>query len=552
MDESTNLKENFLEKNSPRDNKEREEFTNITMSETLRKKNMLHFMPNSLLTPNPLLQFLEGLDYFQIKSSTFNLIKSSIPSILSIMFVFLYDNLNIIFANKFLSRESGSAVGIGSLYINATGFYLGLGLLGGVDTLCSQAYGAKSFYLMGLYVNISRIVLIGFFIFVCLPFIIYSETILFLINQPVEIIPLTSRYVKSMIPSVFFALQFYVSEHYLQAMNIFNPGMLVTFITASLHSLWLYIFLGVLKCDIGGIGYAMGATHLLNYLIISVYIDNYKPNPESYFFWDKNSISLIRIYDYLKMAVPSAIMFCADWLGFHVLILYSSYIDLTSLNANVALFNFVTLILSIPTGISIATTVLVGNNIGRNQINLAKLYSVISCVLSITLVLVLNLVLQFFKIGFPYLYTNDPQVAHIFSKLMSFFVLFGIFDSLQLSLNGILIGLGKQKPASLITLIILYPINIPMTITLAFSMNYGTIGLWYAQLSAVIFLDFSYMIMILCLDWESNAQRTIVKISIFAEKFLRKTQRIEMEQLGYEKLNKGENYMIHADKGKVC
>lgn len=548
MEESTFLKEKLLEKNSPLYDKEKEELIDIIILPAIKKKNSNMLIPNSFISQIPLIDFIEELDYFLIKSSTLNIIKSSIPSILSILFVFLYDNLNIIFANKFLSRESGSAVGIGSLYINATGFYLGLGLLGGVDTLCSQAYGAKSFYLMGLYVNISRIVLIGFFIFVCLPFIIYSESILFLINQPIEIIPLASSYIKSMIPSVFLALQFYVSEHYLQAMNIFNPGMFVTFITASLHSLWLYIFLGVLKCDIGGIGYAMSVTHLLNFLIISVYIDNYKPNAESYFFWDKNSISLIRIYDYLKMAVPGAIMFCADWLGFHVLILYSSYIDLTSLNANVALFNFITLILSIPTGISIATTVLVGNNIGRNQINLAKLYSVLSCFLSVTLVLILNLVLQFFKIGFPYLYTNDPQVAYIFTKLMSFFVLFGIFDSLQLSLNGILIGLGKQKSASLITLIILYPINIPMNITLAFSMNYGTIGLWYAQLSAVIFLDFSYMIMILCLDWESNAQRTIVKISIFAEKFLKKTQKIEMEKILNENLYKSNNYILDQDK----
>ena len=67
---------------------------------------------------------------------------------------------------------------MGSLYINTTGFFLGLGLLGGVDTLCSQAYGARSYYLMGLYANISRIVLLGFYIFVCLPFILFSSQIL--------------------------------------------------------------------------------------------------------------------------------------------------------------------------------------------------------------------------------------------------------------------------------------------------------------------------------------------------------------------------------------
>lgn len=461
----------------------------------------------------------QGINYFYALNI---LVKSSIPSVLSLLFLFLYDNINVIFAGKYLSSTDVSCIGLGTLYINATGFFLGLGLLGGVDTLCSQAFGARQFYLMGLYANISRIVLLAFYIFVCLPFILLSEYALEIMGQPEELILHTSLYVKSLLPSVFFSLQFYAHVHYLQAMNIFTPGMIVSFITALFHPLWVYIFLGIFNMDLIGIAYAMGITHMLNYVIMTIYIHYFNPHKETYFSFDYNSVNLKRILDFLKMAVTSAIMFSGDWLGFHILILYSSYFDLTTLTANVCIFNFIVLLFSIPLGISFAASTLVGNCIGSNQVKSAKTISFLACALSMLVVLVITLFFQLFKDSLPYIYTNDEEVAKIFRSLLNFFIYFGVTDALQLVLNGVLKGLGKQKPASFLVIIIFYPINIPMSVTFAFTINYGLIGLWYSQFAAAIFLNFSYLLMIFCLDWENNAHRTVVKINFIGEKMKRK------------------------------
>jgi MATE family multidrug resistance protein len=458
------------------------------------------------------------------------LIKSAIPSIMSLIFIFSYDSLNIIFANKFLGNLFGGAVGIGNLYLNATSFFFGLGLLGGVETLCSQAFGASSFYLMGLYINTSRVALIGFFLFISLPCILVSEYLLLLISQPEEIAHLSSDYIQSMIPSVFFALQFYANKAYLQSMNIFTPGMVVTFITASLHSIWLYIFVAFLNLGIKGIGYAMGLTSFLNFLIISVYIDSNNPNPQSYFPFDVNSVSIRRIYEYLKIALPSAIVFLADWLGFQIIILFSSYIDYTSLNATVVFFNFLSILLAIPTGISITTTVLIGHMQGKKAVYEAKLYSIIACVTSCLIIFLISFVLQPFKFIIPELYSYDESVKNCFTGFFTFFLYFGVFDALQITLNGILKGLGKQKSASLIALTVLYPINLPMTITFAFTMNYKLMGLWYSMLTAIIFLNFAYSIIIISLDWESNAERTIVNIAKSELKLMKKCRKLLLHE----------------------
>lgn len=465
-------------------------------------------------------------DIIEYKQALINLLRSSVPSILTLMFVFIYDNLNIIFADKYLEANSVSAIGVGSFYINASGFILGIGLLGGMDTFCAQAYGAKSYYLLGLYVNVSRIVVIGFFIFGCLPFILASEYILEIMRQPQEIIILTSDYIKSMIPSVFFALQFYVSNHYLQSMNLYFPGMLITFITASLHSLWLYIFIGVMGFSVKGIGYSMGVTHMLNFIIITAYIDNHKPNEASYIPFDANATSLKRIFEFVKISVPSALMFASDWLGFHILILYSSYIDMASLTANVSIFNFYTLFFSIPAGLSFATCMYIGNMMGSNRVHTAKIYATVSSVIGTLTIFIIMLFLLLFRSYLPFIYTRDERVANIFSHILSFLVYFGVFDALQIILNGILKGLGKQKPASLLTLIVLFPINVPMSLTFAFSLNYKLVGLWYAQLTAVVFLGISYLVMMFCLDWENNAQRTVIRIAKINEQLKKKMKKL--------------------------
>jgi MATE family multidrug resistance protein len=80
-------------------------------------------------------------------------------------------------------------------------------------------------------------------------------------------------------------------------------------------------------------------------------------------------------------------------------------------------------------------------------------------------------------------------------------------NTLQIVFNGIIKGLGKQQMASIIVLIILYPINIPMAYFLAFVFELDIYGLWYAQLSVVYLLAFSYITIVTMVDWQKIADK---------------------------------------------
>ena len=427
---------------------------------------------------------------------------NAIPATMGLLFIFIAETINIIFIGKLNDPSMISAIGIGTLYVNATGYVIGLGLIGGIDTFCSQSYGAKQYRITGIYVNIGRLVTIGFFICMCLPCIFFSEKLMLFIGQSPEVALHASKFSYSMIPSLFFAMQYNCSVRYLQAMQVFLPGMIITCFTASLHSLWCYIFIYWMEYGLIGAGFAIGVTQLLNFVLVTLYIHYYDKCPESSSYFPKESFDFQLIMEYLKLAVPSTVMFAADWLGFEVLTFMSSYLGNISLAANVVLFNFISLIFMIPLGISFAVTSLVGNSIGSGDIDNSKKYSIMGVVMGTSIVASLTILVFIFRFNIPYVYTYEEDIIEIVVQLLGIYVCFSIIDAVQIVCHGILKGLGKQKIASIICLVILYPINIPMAYTFAFTYGRGVIGLWYSQFITIVLLTVSYFIILLTCDWE--------------------------------------------------
>lgn len=437
----------------------------------------------------------------------FEILLDAIPATFGLLFVFVAETINIIFIGRYNDTEMISAIGIGTLYVNATGYIIGAGLVGGIDTLCSQTFGAKKYKLMGIYANICRIIIVLCFIVITVPLVIYTGELLLMIGQDTRVATIASSFAHSMLPSIFLAIQYQASLRYLQAMNIFTPGMIITMITAILHSLWCFVFINVLDLNVIGAGIAMAITQLLNNILIGIYINYKNPCPESYFFINADCFDMILICNYLRKALPAAILFAADWLGFEILTLMSSYLSSLALAANVCLFNFITLIFMIPMGLSFATTTLVGNSIGAMKVERAKKYSIIAVLTGVSIIGVITLLVIIFKNEIPYVYTSDPAIASSVTALLNIYVCFSILDCIQIITHGVIKGLGKQKIASIIALIVLYPINIPMAYYLGFVLGYGLLGLWYSQLISIILLAVSYLSIVFILDWNIVAKQ---------------------------------------------
>jgi MATE family multidrug resistance protein len=442
-------------------------------------------------------------------AATSDVVLGAIPSTFGLLFIFIAETINIIFIGRYNQPNLISGIGIGTLYVNATGYVLGAGLIGGLDTLCSQTFGAKKYKLMGIYANIARFIVLIFFLVICIPSIIFSSTILNMLGQFSEVSDIASDFSYSMIPSLFFALQYNTSLRYLQAMKIFTPGMYITLATALLHPLWCYIFIIFFDWGVVGAGISMGLTQFFNWILVTIYIHLKNPCPESYFYWDAEVFQMPLILDYLKKGVPAAILFAADWLGFEVLTLMASYLSPLDLAANVCLLNFITLIFMIPMGLSFATTTLVGNSIGEQKPEIAKLYTKGALCFGLGMISITTMLVIIYRNSIPYVYTSEPEIANLVSGLLGIYVCFSLVDCTQIILHGAIKGLGKQKIASAICLVILYPVNIPLAYCFAFVWGFGLNGLWYSQLCSVFLLAISYILIVTLVDWNEVSKQAV-------------------------------------------
>jgi hypothetical protein len=360
LEEKIETYENHIESKDI-DEMDEKDFTQILTPDLrenneFKNKNKLTILPPLTMPKNTLdhntetvsikKNLFQGEDNLTYKEAFIKLWKSSLPSIFAFFFVFLNDTINIIFAGKYFSSDEISAVGLGMFYVNSMGFILGIGILGGLDTICSQSFGARQYHVISLFTNIAKVVLFFYTVLIIIPGLFLCKFILSSI-LPLEdenIILLTSSYVIYLIPYTIFSLQYNTSSRYLQSMNIFLPSMMVTMCTTFLHPIWCYIFAILFNLGIRGIALSMGITSILNFILINVYIENYKPYPKSSESLKLENLEWHRIYDFIKLGISSGIIFCSDWLGFEIIILFSGYLNKTALAANVIMYTFVSLI----------------------------------------------------------------------------------------------------------------------------------------------------------------------------------------------------------------
>ena len=103
---------------------------------------------------------IEGNDCISLKSAMLEVWKRFIPSTLSFFVEYGVILSNVIFISMLDNSVLLSGWGLGNTTVNVIVISIGAGIWGGIDTLVSQAYGRKDYYMWGVYLNTARIVLI--------------------------------------------------------------------------------------------------------------------------------------------------------------------------------------------------------------------------------------------------------------------------------------------------------------------------------------------------------------------------------------------------------
>lgn len=409
-----------------------------------------------------------------------------------------------------------AAMAISTTVIVGFDFGLLLGMASALETLCGQAFGAKKYYMLGIYLQRSCIVL-----FLCgiltLPLYIFATPILKLLGQPEDIAELSGILTLWFIPLHFsLAFQFPLQR--------FLQSQLKNFVIAYVNfgALLLHIFLSwlfVVKLNLG----LIGAVIVLNFswclVLICLFLYTLCGGcPRTWSGFSMEAFS--GLWDFVKLSISSGVMLCLENWYYRILIVMTGNLQ----NAKIAVdalsicMNINGWEMMIPLGFFAGTGVRVANELGSGNGKGAKFATVVSVTQSTVIGLFFWVLIMLFHNEMALIWTTSHpvlQAVHTLSILLAFTVL---LNSVQPILSGVAVGSGWQSYVAYINLGCYYLIGVPLGIIMGWVFHCGVLGIWAGMIFGGTAIQTLILIIITArCDWEKEAE----KASMHVEKWSR-------------------------------
>lgn len=378
-----------------------------------------------------------------------------------------------------LGPEAIGAVGVGSALFLAFGVF-GMGLLLGLDTLVSQAYGAYARGECRRWLRHGIWLALG----LALPIGLAARAVganLDAWGFDPAVLPLVRGYFDIVTFSLPPLLLYAAFRRYLQAVTRVAPIM-VTLVTANLVNAaanWVLVFgnLGAPALGVEGAAWAtcISRTYMAGVLALVVARQGGLGRPRA-------GVRLAGFRRILALGWPAAMQHTLEYGAFAAVTLLAGRLDPTTLAAHQIVLNVAGLTFMVPLGISAAGAVRVGHAVGRRDAPGAAAAGWSAIALGTGVMLVSAGIF----LGAPRLvlgiFTPDAQVVGIGLTLIFVAALFQIFDGLQVAATGALRGLGDTRTPMQLNLAGHWMCGLPIGYALCFVVGWGVIGLWIGVL----------------------------------------------------------------------
>lgn len=217
-----------------------------------------------------------------------------------------------------ISELSLSGGAVATSFTNVTGFSVIFGMASALETLCGQAYGGGQYHKLGTYTYGAIMSLIVVAIPISILWI-FMEKILILVGQDHLISAEAGKYSIWLISAIFPYAILQCLVRYLQMQSLIVPMLLSSFASLCFHIpvCWGLSF----KSDLGSAGpaLAIGLSYWFNVILLGLYVKFSSSCEKSRVcLW---SDCFARVWEFFRLAVPSASMACLEWWVFEIVIL---------------------------------------------------------------------------------------------------------------------------------------------------------------------------------------------------------------------------------------
>ena len=367
----------------------------------------------------------------------------------------------------------------------------GVGMLLGMDTLVSQAYGAEDHHesrrtlIDGVWLGLALSPLVAVAILTAVP-------VLRAAGANPEVIAQLGPYLNALLWGLPGLMLYSAFRHYLQSVDVVHPVMFAL-VSANLINLagnWVLIYghFGAPAMGLTGSGLSTSVSRFYMAAVLFITIIWHERRTGHLL----RSISwlpqLARLRRLVSLGLPAAGQILFEGAVFGIVTALAARLDAASLAAHGIAVQVIATTYMVPLGISSAAAVRVGQAIGRQDRQGAAAAGWTALLFSGGFMSAAGVALWAAPRWIAGVFIRDAAVVGIATALLRIAAFMELFDGFQVVATGALRGLGDTRSPMLAHLAGYWILGLPVVYVLCFVLNWGVRGIWYGLTAAIMLI----------------------------------------------------------------
>jgi len=212
--------------------------------------------------------------------------------------------------------------------------------------------------------------------------------------------------------------------------------------------------------------------------------------------------SLDRLRELLRLGAPAAGQMILEVGAWNLVTLSAGWLTPEVLATQQIVLNYASMTFMVPLGVSAAAAVSVGHAVGAGDAPRARRGGWLALALGTGFMLLAAVVFLLAPKPLIELYTSNPQVLAVGAPLLGLVAAFQIFDGIQTVSTGALRGLGETRIPMLANFVGYWILGLPLGLSLCFVLGWGIYGQWIGLTLALIVIATT-----LLLRWKRDSER---------------------------------------------
>jgi MATE family multidrug resistance protein len=378
-----------------------------------------------------------------------------------------------------VSATDLAAVAVGHLYFFGVSVF-GMGMLFALDPVVSQAVGASD------RVAIARGVQRGFVLAalmaaLAMALLLPAGRVLGGLGQPLEVVPVAGRYVRALVLGVLPFYLFIVLRQSLQAMGRLR-AIVATVLISNLVNVglnWVLIFGHLGLPSLGAVGSGWATTGSRWFMLFALLAFGWRLLAPSLLPPRRDALASKPLGRLLRVGAPVGGQQFLEFGVFGAAGLLMGLLGAIPLASHQVALQLAALTFMVPLGVAQATSVLVGQAVGRGDPPAARRASGAGLAVGVGFMTLTAILFLAAPVLLARAFSDDAPVIATAALLLPIAGVFQVFDGLQVVAAGALRGVGDTRVPMILNLVGFWFVGLPVSAGLGFLLGAGPPGIWW-------------------------------------------------------------------------